>query len=215
MSPQTPTSVTPSPRAAAQPRRHRAALLAALALTGALAGCVVLVSGPAQAAPLDAGIKVEEKATAADVGLPAYPGAQPYNEPGSDGQSAKINLWGWLTGVKVAVARYSTPDSVDQVARYYQSGLAQNGPVLDCSEGAARTVVPAAAAAAASGGKLTVKVSDKDDEPLTCESDRPKPGGRLYKAGTRKNLRVLTVEPLPAPARGSSFTLVRVELKGF
>jgi hypothetical protein len=132
--------------------------------------------------------------TAADLDLPLYAGATVRRDAGDDGHGINLSLWGGSVGFKLAVAKYHSADAVDPVAAFYREALSRFGPVLDCS--APRTKTASAAA---------------DSKVLACSAeDKAGPGGRLYKAGTKDNQRVVNVKPA-ADGRGTDLELVRLE----
>ena len=169
-------------------RRHRLAALA-IALAGTLA------AGASQAGGLD----IHADADAADVGLPAYPGAIKKSDRSGDPTGFSFGVWGESFGVKIAVVSYRSVDSVDKVAAFYRDALAKYGPVLDCSHPQPK---PRA--------RPDDDKSDKD-EPVTCDNETVDPGGRLYRVGTKHLQRAFKAAPWHD---GVTFELVRVEEHG-
>jgi len=144
-----------------------------------------------------AGLEVGTAPSAGDLDLPLYAGATARRDVGEDGHGIKLSLWGGTLGFKLAVAKYRSADTVDSVAAFYRDALARFGPVLDCSN------PPARSAAASSDSKV-----------LACEAgDKAEAGGRLYKAGTKANQRVVHIKPAGEGARGVDFDLVRLEAR--
>lgn len=140
-----------------------------------------------------AGIYFNAEASAKDVGLPIYPGARPHREKDDDSTSAKFGLWGGSFGFKLAVVKLESNDSPQKVAAFYKKALAKYGTVLDCG-----------VASAQSGDKEENESSKK----LTCEDDKPKPGGMEFKAGTKEKQHIVGIEP---NGNGTLFQLVYVE----
>ena len=70
-------------------------------------------------------------ATAQDVGLPAYPGAQLYKKPHDDGSVAFGFSFG-DTKFEVKVASYETAANRDEVLAFYRKALHRYGQVLEC-----------------------------------------------------------------------------------
>jgi len=165
-------------------------LLAALALV------VVATGGSA------AGLDIHADADAADVGLPAYPGAVKKAEKGSDMAGFSFGIWSDLFGVKLAVISYRSTDSVDAVAAFYRDAMAKYGPVVDCSRNQKNPD--------AKPRSSEQKKADHD-KPVTCGDDTVEAGGRLYKVGTNGAQRVLKVTPWET---GANFQMVRVEERG-
>ena len=158
---------------------------------------VALVSGATQAGGLD----IHADADAADVGLPAYPGAIKKSDRSGDPTGFSFGVWGESFGVKIAVVSYRSVDSVDKVAAFYRDALAKYGPVLDCSGNQKKPDSPQFH----HDGK-----ADKG-KPVTCDNDTIDAGGRLYKVGTNRAQRVFKATPWHD---GVTFELVRVEKHG-
>ena len=158
---------------------------------------IALAAGTSQAGGLD----VHVDADAADIGLPAFPGAIKKSDLDGDHAGFSFGLWGASFGIKVAVVSYRSVESVDKVAAFYRDALAKYGPVLDCSanrrqEGAPRSHHDDKA--------------DKD-KPVACDDDTVAAGGRLYKVGTNRAMRLFKATPWHD---GASFQLVRFEEHG-
>lgn len=188
----------------ARPSSPRALALTALTTLLALAAATLAPALPAHATEptgkdegFSAGLTLRETSTPEQMGLPAYPGAQPYSEGKDDKPGLTLGAWGGLFGLQVQALKLRSNENADTVARWYVTQLSRLGPVLDCSRGAAADPPP-----------LPDKKADK--KLLRCGDDRPSPGGALYKVGTRANARVVGITPHEAGAR---ITLVRIQLK--
>ena len=140
-----------------------------------------------------AGIYFNAEADAKDVGLPIYPGARPHKGKENDSESVNMGLWGSSFAFKLAVVKLESNDSPQKVAAFYKKALARYGTVLDCG---------------ADSSKATEKDESKESNKLTCEDDKPKPGGVEFKAGTKEKQHVVGIEP---NGTGSLFQLVYVE----
>ena len=147
------------------------------------------------------GLDLHADADAADVGLPAYPGAIKKSDHGGDPSGFSFGVWGESFGIKVAVASYRSVDSVDKVAAFYRDALAKYGPVLDCSSNQKKPDAP----------QLHHDGKADKDKPVTCDNDTTEAGGRLYKVGTNRAQRVFKATPWHD---GVTFELVRVEEHG-
>ena len=164
---------------------------------------VVLAAALATSAAHAGGLDIHADADAADVGLPAYPGAVKKADRGSDHAGFSFGVWGDSFGVKVAVVSYRSTDSVAAVAAFYREAMGKYGPVLDCS--------------ANPGGPDTAPTPKKGDrkadhdKPVTCDNDTVEAGSRLFKVGTNGSQRVFKVHPWHD---GASFELVRVDTHG-
>lgn len=136
-------------------------LLAGLVVLAMIAGCRVQVDKDANGE--DKNVKVDtpfggvhvntNKTTAADLGLPVYPGAQLVEDKDHD-KSADVHLGFGKWELRVKAVSYSTGDKQEQVVAFYKKALGRFGEVLTCQENAAV-------------GKPTVTA-----EGLTCEDHK-------------------------------------------
>jgi hypothetical protein len=141
---------------------------------------------------IDASVRIKEEATAADVGLPAYPGSKPYKEPGDSSSGANVGVSSSLFGIKVAAVKLESADPPEQVASFYRKALSKYGDVLDCSDGAA------------------TQRKTKSEEELKCDPTDSDGHSHVYKVGTEKNQRVVAIKP---HGKGSRFDLVYVNVR--
>lgn len=113
--------------------------LAGLAFVTGIAGCRVHVDKGANGE--DKQVQVEtpfggvhvntDQTTAADLGLPVYPGAQMV--PGDDQhKSADVHLGFGEWELRVRAVSYATPDSRDKVEAFYKKALGRYGDVITC-----------------------------------------------------------------------------------
>ena len=117
--------------------------LACLAATMWSAGCRVNVEKSANSdqkkVQVDTpfgGIQVNTgQTTAADVGLPAYPGAQLVTDDDKH-TSADVRVGFGQWKMRVQVASYSTGDGEDKVEAFYHKALGSYGDVIACRDGA-------------------------------------------------------------------------------
>ena len=154
-----------------------------------------LAAGASQAGGLD----IHADADAADVGVPAYPGAIKKTDRGGDPTGFSFGVWGESFGIRIAVVSYRSVDGVDKVAAFYRDALGKYGPVLDCTGNTEKPDSPK------HDGK-----ADKD-KPVTCDNDTIEAGGRLFKVGTNRAQRIFKARPWHD---GTTFELVRVEEHG-
>src|SRR5580692_827683 len=121
------------------PIAKAAGLLACLALAAGVAGCRIHVdkdaNGEEKNVQVDTpfgGIHVNtDQTTAADLGLPAYPGAQLVKDK-DDHQSADVHMGFGEWEMRVRAVSYETPDKQDQVVAFYKKALARYGDVITC-----------------------------------------------------------------------------------
>lgn len=183
-------------------RRTAPLALAALAFAGTAARAADPAPADRTAADgFSAGVEVRRIDTAADIGLPAYPGATPWREPGDDGAGASLGLWGGAFGIRLRVLKLHSADGVDAVARYYRDALVRQGRLLDCSAGDATPTLPPPRPDAAAAR----------DSVLTCGNDRAQAGSFLFKSGVPGDVRMVSIV---AAATGTRVQLVRLQLRG-
>lgn len=151
-------------------------------LTSTLAFAVFAVAVaalPAICRAAGAGIELNDKSTATDVGLPAYPGASLHVDKDGDKGALNLSLWGGSLGFKLMLVKYTSPDPVDKIAGFYRDAMGRYGTVLDCS------------------GPHTASTASSDKKVLTCnKDDKAESGGRLYKVGTPQLQRIVSIKPV-------------------
>lgn len=174
------------------PATSRALVIVLLSL--AMAACGAGEAGAESGAKL--ALKVSDEATAADVGLPAYPGAKPYVDSDHSG-AANLGLATPLFGFKVVVTSLQTQDAPERVAAFYRKALAKYGKVLDCSD--------------AGTASIEIKAGSEDDDELTCDTDEHGEHDLVFKAGTEKNQRIVAIKP---QGNGTRFSLVHLNVRG-
>ena len=121
-------------------RRNATGLLAGLALVAGIAGCFRVhvdkdANGEEKNVQVDTpfgGVHVNtDQTTAADMGLPAYPGAQEIK--GDDKhESADVHLGFGEWELRVRAVSYGTTDTQDQVTAFYKKALGKYGDVIIC-----------------------------------------------------------------------------------
>jgi hypothetical protein len=121
--------------------RNAVSLLAGLALAAGLAGCRIHVdkdsNGEEKNVQIDTpfgGIHVNtDQTTAADLGLPVYPGAQIVKNDNDKSADVHMGFGEWELRVKVV--KYSSADSQDKVVAFYKKALGRYGDVISCQDG--------------------------------------------------------------------------------
>ena len=120
--------------------RRSTALLAGLALAAGITGCFrVHVDKDANGEDKDVqvdtpfgGVHVNTNQTsAADLGLPAYPGAKQVADDDKH-KSADVHLGFGEWELRVRAVSYATPDTQDQVTAFYKKALGRYGDVITC-----------------------------------------------------------------------------------
>jgi hypothetical protein len=198
---------------AMRPHRTRAAinLLAALALVAGIAGCRVSVdkgaNGEDKKVQVDTpfgGIHVNtDQTTAADLGLPVYPGAQTVTDDDNH-KSADVHLGFGEWELRVKAVSYSTTDTKDKVSAFYQKALGRYGDVIICQGN-----TPVGTPTATSEG-----LTCSDDKNTTVQIDRDDYGSsknaRELKAGSKRHQHIVGFEE---PKNGQTrFSLVALDL---
>jgi hypothetical protein len=163
------------------------------AMGHALIATLLLGVSACGASDQDSGFSLEaharDSATAADVGLPDYPGAVPFRNDDDSSSSANVGLSTPLFGLHVIAVKLQTPDKPQQVATFYRKALSRYGTVIEC-RGADQS-------------------PEKNDDELHCEGHDG--GSIVYKVGTKDNFRIAATKP---HGSGSEISLVHVDLRG-
>lgn len=119
------------------------ALCAAVLLAVSISGCRVHTeqgaNGKNQQVQVDTpfgGVHVNTgQTTAADLGLPVYPGAQLVADDDND-KSADVHMGFGQWELRVKAVNYSSPDSQDKVVAFYKKALGRYGNVIACQNNA-------------------------------------------------------------------------------
>ena len=167
---------------------HVARSLVVALLVFSVGACSAEDSGSSHG--IEASVRINDEATAEDVGLPAYPGSKLYKEPGESSSGANVGLSTPLFGLKVAAVKLESADEPEQVARFYRKALSKYGDLLDCSDGAATT--------------------EKASEGLKCDPTDSDEHRIVYKVGTKNNQRIVAIKP---HGKGARFDLVHVSIR--
>ena len=145
--------------------------------------------------------------TAAEIGLPAYPGATLYKNPKSDGAIDMGFTFG-ATHFRLVVASYVTGASPEKIFDFYRKPLARYGEVLECDHGK-----PVGAVKVAKGG-LTCSDSGaghaEEGGHLQVDGGVDSSSDHELRAGTPHHFRIVGI----GEKQGDSirFGLVEVEL---
>jgi hypothetical protein len=141
------------------------------------------------------------QSSAAEVGLPLYPGATD-DRDGDGEKSARVDLGFGSFKLKVRVAHYATSDSRDQVVAFYRKALGSYyGTVIECADG------------------HPVGLPVRTEEGLTCDhsahdgSDTGRERGAdelELKAGSDHRQHIVSVKP--GGGSRTQFSLIAVEL---
>jgi hypothetical protein len=138
----------------------------------------------------------KDQGSAADVGLPVYPGS--VINAGRDGnKSAKVDMGFGSFKLKVRVANYTSTDSRDQVTAFYRKALGQYGGVLECANG------------------HPVGSPIKTAEGLTCGHDSRGSAGDAHsdlelRAGSERHQHIVALKK--EGDSGTEFSLIAIDL---
>ena len=181
-----------------------------LALLG-LAGCSVHVDkgadGKEKKVQIDTpfgGVHVNtDQTSAADLGLPVYPGAQPITDDDKH-KSADVHLGFGEWQLRVKAVSYGTPDSQEKVAAFYKKALTRFGDVITCN------------------GNSPVGTPTATHEGLTCEDNGKNNNVKLddhdfrqdfqLKAGSKRHQHIVGFED--SKGGRTRFALVALDLPG-
>lgn len=139
--------------------------------------------------------------SAADVGLPVYPGAT--IAPDKDGdKSADVHMGFGDWQLRVKVVNYQTSDAQDKVLAFYQKALGRFGDVIRC-QGDQPVGTPTATqeglTCSEGNGKEHVDISDVDIS-----------GNLTLRAGSRHHQHILGIEK--NDGSGTRFALIELQL---
>ena len=184
----------------------------ALTATAGLTGCRVHVdkgsNGEDKNVQVDTpfgGVHVNtDQVSAADLGLPVYPGAEQVK--GDDNhKSADVHLGFGEWQLRVRAVTYATDDSADKVTDFYKKALARYGDVLTC-----RNKQPVGSPTVTSEG-LNCSDSGKSSNVQIDENDYGSKDGVQLKAGSKRHQHIVGFEK-PKDGKRTMFALVALDL---
>jgi hypothetical protein len=191
--------------------RKATGLLAGMALLAVIAGCRIHVdkgsNGEDKNVQVDTpfgGVHVNtNQTTAADLGLPVYPGAQTVSDDDQH-KSADVHMGFGEWELRVRAVSYATRDSQDKVLAFYKKALGRYGDVITC-----QGETPVGAPATTSEG-LTC-ANDKGNNVQIDRSDYgSSKNGMELKAGSKRHQHIVGFED---PKNGETrFALVALDL---
>jgi len=194
--------------------RNALGMVAALVLLGGVTGCFRVhvdkdANGEDKNVQVDTpfgGVHVNTNQTsAADLGLPVYPGAKQAAADDEKHKSADVHLGFGAWELRVKAVSYETPDAQDKVTAFYKKALGRYGDVIVC-QGKTAVGSPAATSegltCADDGNSNNVKIDHKDYG--TSEN------GLELKAGSKRHQHIVGFED---PKDGETrFALVMLDL---
>jgi hypothetical protein len=138
--------------------------------------------------------------SAADVGLPVYPGAQIAADHDGD-KAADVHMGFGEWQLRVKVVTYRTPDSQDKVMAFYRKALGRYGDVIECD------------------GNHAVGSLSVTREGLDCSDDQGKVHVNIsqdmhasLKAGSKRHQHIFAVQN--SEGGDTHFSLVELQLPG-
>ena len=155
----------------------------------------------AQNSDFNLAIHASDRGTAAEIGLPAYPGAA--LDKGTDNSSAAdLGFAYGDTHFRLVVAKYVTADSPERVLAFYRKPLSQYGDVLECNQGK-----PVGALSATHGG---LTCSDQEDGNATSNGNIDFSGHHDLRSGSPRRFRIVGIDE--SNSKSTRFVLVYIEL---
>ena len=138
--------------------------------------------------------------TAADVGVPAYPGAT-IDKEAEDSSAADLGFTFGDNHFRLIVAKYLTKDSPERVLDFYRKSLSRYGEVLECNQGK-----PAGTLSATHSG---LTCSGNKEDHLTVTDNAVLSGLHEIRAGSPHRFRIVAIdESHPGSTR---FVLLYIE----
>ena len=150
---------------------------------------VVAIFGGRVSVAQDSDFKLElhanKHAGAAEIGLPAFPGATLVKETDDD-STADLGFTFGDTHFRLMVAKYSTSDSLDKVLAFYRKPLSRYGEVLECNHGQ-----PVGALTVTHSG---LTCSAQKDGGLTLSDKGVSTDGHELRAGSPHQFRIVCID---------------------
>ncbi len=194
-------------------------VLACLAVAAGVAGCRIhtekAANGEDKNVQIDTpfgGLHVNTgQTTAADLGLPVYPGAK-IAPDSDDDKSADVHMGFGDWEMRVKIVNYSSADSEDKIVAFYKKALDRYGDVISCQDGAP-VGTPAKTAeglACDNKGQMSVTVGDRN---VSAGNQSANEKGFQLRAGSVRRQHIVAFES-SAPGQ-SRFTLMAINLPSF
>jgi hypothetical protein len=144
-----------------------------------------------------------DQTTAADLGLPAYPGAQIAPDRQGD-KSADVHMGFGHFQLRVRVVTYNTPDDQQKVIAFYRNAMGRYGDVIECqgSEPVGTPTVTGEGLNCREDSHVHVNV---DGEYHGSDDDT----GLSLRTGSKRHQHILAFK---SASQGTKFSLVELEL---
>jgi len=140
--------------------------------------------GFAQNSDFNLNVHANGRATAAKIGLPAYPGAKIYQD--KDNSSADLGLVLNSFHFDLMAVNYTTQDAPDKILEFYRKPLSRYGDVLECMHGK-----PVGEPGRASSG---LTCSDEQGGHLEVNGSADSSKDHELRAGTPKQFRIVAID---------------------
>jgi hypothetical protein len=163
-----------------------AMVLVAAILAACSVACVGQNSDSKKDSDFNLALHANTHVTAADIGLPEYPGAAPYKNPNDKDSDSAVDLGFSFGNVHflVKAASYVTSDSPAQILAFYRKPLSHYGQVLECDHGkpvGSITQTPAG-------------LTCSDDPGVTSDSKGDSSSGHELRAGRPTRYRLVGID---------------------
>jgi hypothetical protein len=196
-----------------------AGLLALLALAAGAAGCSIHTekgaNGEDKNVQVDTpfgGVHVNTgQTTAADLGLPVYPGARIAPDRDDD-KSADVHMGFGDWEMRVKIVNYSAADGQDKVVAFYKKALDRYGDVISCQDGAPVGTPTKTSQGLACDNKDQMNVTVGDRNVSTGNQSLNEKGFQLRSGSVRHQHIVAFESSAPGQTR---FTLMAIDLPSF
>lgn len=140
-----------------------------------------------------------DQTSAADLGLPIYPGAH-VTPDGEGDKSADVHLGFGQWQLRVQVVSYDTPDARDKVVGFYRSALGRFGDVIECegNHAVGKLAITSEGLSCNEENRGNVHVNGMDDD-----------SGFTLRAGSRRHQHIFA---LKKSDQGTRFALIELQL---
>ena len=146
-------------------------------------------------------VKTNDAVVLADIGLPAYPGAQAVKKDNDNG-AADVNMSFGSFQLRVKAASYRTSDPPSKVESFYRDGLKRYGDVIACRNHRADGTPTRT---------FQGLTCDSGDEGHINVNDNHNKNELQLKTGSKQHQRIVSIEP---EGSGTKFGLVVLDLPG-
>jgi hypothetical protein len=173
--------------------------IAAIGAVLAISACTVTKQGSGDDKRVNieapgASVKVDRGMSAADSGLPVYPGAQEKRNEENNKNRAHVDVTTPFLKVKVVAVKFTSDDAPEKILAFYRTKLSPFGAVIECKGG---------------GQDVEVGSGRGFDSAVKCDQVHGGTGEMTLKVGTEGNQHVVQVKPI---GKGSEFALIFIHM---